>query len=665
MRRSICYCEPGIALAGEVKTWKFIYTTSVNLPKGAKLKFNLGSEGRIIDWEMPDSNPKATHNVIYALAGEKVIFPKEISHKEPLVPEYEFTLPISLKAGDDVTIVMGAPKGKEKSKGETGTMAQIFAQRRRPFYLYIDPKGSGKYEEPEVFTLDIKGNKLKNIKVLAPSFVTKNKRFDVLVRFEDEFGNLTNNAPDDTLIELTYEHLRENLNWKLFLPETGFISLPNLYFNETGVYSIALKNLKSKEVYHSSPIRCFSEQKGFLYWGLFHGESDRYDATENIESCLRHFRDDQGFNFFASSVFEMEEESSNEIWKLITHNLAEFNEEDRFTTFVGFQWCGGQKTEGVRQLIYAKDNKPILKSKDAKYNTLKKIYKSFAPKEIISIPTFTMGKGYEFNFEDFHPEYERVVEIYNSWGSSECTEKEGNPFPIRSQKKNGITEAPEGSIRKALNKNCRFGFVAGGLDDRGIFETLYEKGQEQYPPGLTGIVAKQHNREALFEALYNRCCFATSGQRMLVGMEIIGFPMGQELNSGEKPGLLVNRHITGYIAGTTNLHLVELICNGAVLKTFDLSGTHLEFIFDDTRPLEKIAIDNKDKRPPFVYYYLRAVQEDGHVAWGSPIWIDVLPPKPFKPESRRAAQPVKKPLLNFEEEEFSEDIDDLDDLDVE
>ena len=78
-----------------------------------------------------------------------------------------------------------------------------------------------------------------------------------IVRFEDEFGNLTNNAPEDTLIELSHEHLRENLNWKLFVPETGFISLPNLYFNEAGIYTIQLVNSKTKEIFRSAPISVF------------------------------------------------------------------------------------------------------------------------------------------------------------------------------------------------------------------------------------------------------------------------------------------------------------------------------------------------------------------------------------------------------------------------
>ena len=30
-----------------------------------------------------------------------------------------------------------------------------------------------------------------------------------------------------------------------------------------------------------------------------------------------------------------------------------------------------------------------------------------------------MGKGLQYDFKDFNPDFERVVEIYNAWGSSE------------------------------------------------------------------------------------------------------------------------------------------------------------------------------------------------------------------------------------------------------
>jgi hypothetical protein len=653
MRRSICFCEPNVVLAGDTGNWKFIYTTAVSLPKGTRLKFDLGSKGRSIDWDAPTANLKKSSNVIYAmLENGKVVPAVEIESPDKLIPDYEFILPSEIPAGNQLTIVIGAPKDNKKGGGNR---AQTNAQRRRSFALYIDPTGKKNFEDPELFTLDVRGNELKNIRIITPSFVTKNRRFDVIVRFEDEYGNLTNHAEEDTLIDLSYESFRENLNWKLFVPETGFITLPNLYFNEAGVFTIQLKNLKNGTKFRSAPIRCFSDAQEHLFWGLLHGESERVDSTENIESCLRHFRDEKAYNYFATSSFENQEETPNEIWKTISQNVSEFNEDDRFTTFQGFQWMGNPKEEGLRQIVFPKETKTLPRKKDAKYSSLKKIYKAFNPKEIISIPCFTMGKGFEYNFEEFNPEFERVVEIYNAWGSSECTAKEGNRFPIKSPTKNGFQETAEGSIQRALQNNHRFGFVAGGLDDRGVYAELYESDQIQYTPGLTAIIAKEHSRESIADALYNRSCYATTGERMILGFSIAGHSMGKELNTSEKQGLLVNRHIAGYAAGTTDLVAVEIVRNGQVIKTFNPKGYQFDFTYDDMEPLEKVSIKPKDKSPPFVYYYIRAIQKDGHTAWASPIWIDLLPPAKVE----RKARPAKRVEVEEDVDEF-EDEDDYD-----
>lgn len=660
MRRSICYCEPSHALAGEVRTWKFIYTPSTNLPKGTRLKFDLQSKGREIDWQIPSSNLKKNDDVIYLLLNnQKIIQANEVLAGDSFTPQYEFVLPAAVPAGEPLTVVLGAKDLTKKGAGDIH--AQTTSQRRRPFLLYIDPTGKGHYADPEVFSMDIRGAELSNIRILAPSFVSKNKRFDIIVRFEDAFGNLTNLADDDTLIELSHEYLRENLTWKLFVPETGFITLPNLYFNEPGIYTIRLLNTKTKEVFFSAPIKCFGENNKNLFWGSLHGESDRFDSTENIESCMRHFRDDKAYNYYGVSPFESQEETPNDMWKFISQNIADFNEEDRFTTFLGFQWDGDAKTEGLRQILYSKDNKAILRKKDLKSNTLKKIYKSFSPKEIISIPSFTMSQLSEFNFENFDPDFERVVEIYNAWGSSELSKKEGNTLPITSNGQTGTKESAEGSIQKALQRNCRFGFVAGGLDDRGIFGDLFESDQEQYMPGMTGIIAPTHTRDALFEALYQRSCYATTGERMIVGLYLAGIPMGKETSTAEKPGLVVNRHLSGYAAGTTKLKKVELIRNGKVIQTFTSDTYHLEFAYDDMEPLEKVCINAKDKKPLFVYYYLRVTQEDGNMAWSSPIWVDYIPLASLPKKAVKVApKPVaKKELLeeDFDEEEEDEDED--------
>jgi hypothetical protein len=625
MRRSICVCEPTGCCAGETGNFIFTYTPAVNLPKGAKLRFDLATSGRPIDWEFPQTNPKVKKNLIWAqIPGGKGIGARVIDKGGAASPQYEFVLPAELKAGDNFVIYMGSPvKGTEN-----GNRVQLNVQRRRPFYLYIDPRGKNDFKEQEVFHIDVKGNVLSNIRVIAPSLVAKNKRFDVLVRFEDEYGNLTNFAPEGSLIELSYENQRENLNWKLFVPETGFINLPNLYFNETGVYKIQLHNLKSGGKYFSAPIKCLPESSVSISWGLFHGESTKNDSTQNIEASLREFRDEKALQFFSTSPFE--EETSAEEWKLYSQQIAEFNEEQRFCTFLGFQY---PSEEGLRQIIYYKDQKPLLRKKDAKSNLLSKVYKSVGPKEGVAITSLSMGKQVATDFSTWDPELDKAVEIYNAWGSSECTAKEGNPRPIRSKSKKGIEEIEGGSVLKALRKNIRFGFVAGGLDDRGVYSDLFEEGQAQYSPGLTAILTTEPTKEALIQALHRRACYATTGERMIVGLQIAGAPMGSELSTKLKPGLALNRHITGYVAGTAPLKSVALVRNGEVIKTFTTKDYSIDFMWDDEEPLSKVALSSSEGRPHFAFYYLRVTQQDGHMAWSSPIWIDY-------PEY--AAVPVKK-----------------------
>lgn len=624
MRRSICYSEPSLALAGEVSNWKFSYTTATSLPKGTRLKFDLASNGREIDWEIPTTTLKTKKNTIWMeLSDGKAISAKELQKPGDVAPSFEFVLPTEVQAGETLAIFMGTTEKSKEEISEKGNRCQTSLQRRRPFYLYIDPKGKGDYRDPEIFTIDVRGNVLKNIRIITPSLVAKNKRFDVTIRFEDIFGNLTNNAPEGTLVEVSYEHLRDNLNWKLFIPETGFINVPNLYFNEPGIYRIQLRNLKTNDAFFSAPIKCSVESDKSIYWGLLHGESEKVDSAENIEGCLRYFRDERNNQFYASSSFENAEETPNDTWKTISTQIAEFNEEYRFITFLGFQWFNASADEGLRHVLYSKDSKPILRKKEMKTSTLKKMYKSHTPKELISIPSLTMAKGFETTFVDFDPEYERVVEIYNAWGSSECTAKEGNPRPIAINGKTGVIESEKGSIRKALNNNLRFGFVAGGLDDRGVYGDFYESDQIQYSPGLTAIIALEQTRDALFQALVNRSCYATTGERIVIGFFIAGAPMGSELNTKAKPGLGFNRHMTGFVAGNGPIKEIAFIRNGKIFHTINPKEPHFEFAVDDSEPLSKIALSSSDKdKPPFVYYYMRVLMENGHMAWSSPIWVD-------------------------------------------
>lgn len=624
MRRSIAICDPSVAFAGQKGTWSFVYTTASTLPKGTKLRFDLVSEGRPTDWELPTSDSKKKKNVIYLeLENKKRTFSKEVMPNGAITPLYEFELPEEVEAEESFKIIVGKAPSSSSSDESSGNACQCSLQRRRAFHLYIDTKGKGNFSDPEVFTLDVKGGRLSKIRAITPSYVVKNKRFDVILRFEDEFGNLTSNTDEGTLIEVSYDQLRENLSWKLFVPETGYLAIPNLYFNEPGVYRLKLLNLKTDEAFYSSPIKCFASETYHLFWGLLHGESEKYDTGEDIEPCLRHLRDERALNFFATSNIENADETSNNLWKHISQCAAQFNEEDRFASLLGFQWQGEPKEEGLRQFIYAKDNKPLARKKDSKSNMLKKIYRTHQPKDLLAIPLFTGSTVSPFNFDEFNPEIERVVEIYNAWGSSECMPKEGNPFPIDNKKKNGAKTYEPGTIQSALSRGHRFGFVAGGLDDRGAFEHLLDADQAQYDPGLTAVLADSFTREGIFNALQNRRCYATTGERIILGFEIAGSIMGSEISVQKKRGLAFNRHISGFVVGTAPIEKIEIIRCGKVIEVLKPKSETAEFTYDDSDSFDGIAFEPGANEKPFIYYYLRVFQKDGHVAWSSPIWIDI------------------------------------------
>ena len=558
MKRSICIVEPKYATAGEKGNWLFTYISPIALPENTQLKIILGTRGKEEEWQVPETSFKRKKNILSAEAsGIKIEGKQSIS--ENLHFEYTFTLPKKIKAEDPIYFHLGAA---DRETIEHGTTAPHFVQRKKPIYLYIDPKGKGQFKDVETFHIDIRGNVLDNITTIAPSLIGKNDRFDVIVRFEDRYGNLTSRCPEDTMIELSYIQLRENLNWKLFVPETGFLSLPNLYFNKPDIYNFELKNLNTNDLYISPPMKCIEVIKDKIFWGNLHGESLRYNSLDDIESCLRYFRDDQSLDFFASSLPESDESAANSIWKLIANHIAEFNEEDRFITFLGFQWYNNSSNEGIRHVLYAKDNKPILKSKESKSNSILKVYHNFNPKDLISTPSFSMAKGYSTNLLETNPEFERVVEIYNAWGSSECLEKEGNPRPITSTSRKGIKEAKEGSIRSALNHNIRVGFVAGGLDDRSPYEELFDSDQVQYTPGITAILSPNQSREAFFTALYNRHCYATTGEKIILVFNIANIQMGSEISIQKKPGVKFNRHIHGSVAGTDEIKEFTIFRNG-------------------------------------------------------------------------------------------------------
>ena len=212
---------------------------------------------------------------------------------------------------------------------------------------------------------------------------------------------------------------------------------------------------------------------------------------------------------------------------------------------------------------------------------------------------------------------------------------DGNPYPMRYPKcaRTGFCdvpldsgERPEGFVQRALAMGRRLGFTGGGDDHDGHPGDPIATGAEpfRHRDGLMAVWAPELSREAIFQGMYDRRTYATTGARIIALFSVADQPMGGELTLAERPELSDERVITAYVVGESKIAQVEIIRNNETVYHQFGEGSELELSWTDTEPLEGLALTPVDEdQPRFVFYYVRVLQSDGHMAWLSPVWIDV------------------------------------------
>jgi len=221
----------------------------------------------------------------------------------------------------------------------------------------------------------------------------------------------------------------------------------------------------------------------------------------------------------------------------------------------------------------------------------------------LSVPHHSPAASHPFNWALFNPKHERLVEVYSIWGSSEYY----GDVP------RGIADRHPGLyVREALGRGLRFGLIASSDGHDG------QPGNAQRRPreaagrhggsGWAAVLCDELTRENVFDALYARRCYATSGVPIHLSFEINGSVMGSEL-----PAMSDGRPVLRIIcAGANGIDHIRIVKNGRF--------AHTHFCHGEWRSELEWADDRYDPgRPSF--YYVRVVQVDGESAWSSPIWI--------------------------------------------
>ncbi|MEZ5361982.1 MAG: hypothetical protein R2748_06445 [Bryobacterales bacterium] len=214
-----------------------------------------------------------------------------------------------------------------------------------------------------------------------------------------------------------------------------------------------------------------------------------------------------------------------------------------------------------------------------------------------SIPHTTatqMGTDWRYNDE----RVERLVEIYQ--GNRDSYEYYGAPkAAVADQILVGgyITSGAireKGYVWNALAKGYKMGFIASS-DHR----TTHMSYAAVYTP--------ERAYSSIWDSLYARRTYAAT-DNIIVDFQSAGHAMGEEFTSAEPPSLEIG------VIGTGEIAQIDVIKDNAIVYTAHPGVQELSFSYTD-----------RSAEPGEHYYYVRVQQQDGNMAWASPIWIRYRP----------------------------------------
>ncbi len=195
------------------------------------------------------------------------------------------------------------------------------------------------------------------------------------------------------------------------------------------------------------------------------------------------------------------------------------------------------------------------------------------------------------DWRDNDPELEPVVEIYQ--GCRTSYEYEGAPKAATADNTKMQVGGfrPLGFVWNALAKGYRLGIMAAS--DHGSTHISY-----------AGVWVPEFSRQAIFDAFKARHCFGAT-DNMVLQFGAADHIMGDEFPADKGLAMQVK------VLGTAPLSIVEIIRDNKIVfsRQPDAETKDLQFVYTD------------NESGGLSYYYVRAQQTDGQIAWSSPMWI--------------------------------------------
>jgi hypothetical protein len=340
-----------------------------------------------------------------------------------------------------------------------------------------------------------------------------------------------------------------------------------------------------------------------LVWGDPHWQTFFSDGIRCPEELYAFARDEAFLDFGA--VSDHMEAITPRQWDYFQAVTNDCNQPGRFATLIGQEWTHHHPATGApghRNIYVRGAAAPLLSSLNPESDRLDKLWARLRGLDALAIPHHSANKVMGTKWElGWNPEFEKAVEIYSVWGSSECHAADGNTRPIRTLQ----GEQRGRHIRDALRLGYRFGFVGGGDIHDGrpgddLHTSSYPGPDAHWHQGFTAAWVPELTREAVFDAIHGRRTYAATKRRIYL-----------ESSVRRQAGKLT---VSLRAASEDGLAEIALCQNAGVSRTLPPGP--------DPRVLEaSVPFEPGDARD---YLYVRVRTRTGDLAWASPIWADEI-----------------------------------------
>jgi len=510
----------------------------------------------------------------------------------------------ALEPGEQIDIVVGA--------GPRGTRVDEFAEHGSEILIGIDADGDGTRRWlPESVQIDIAARAGSRIVAFGPAEVAPGDPVEISIAIVDKNGNRAR-WPADSIDQdgvatgtfaieglegpaLSAPGLSESVTIQSHPDDPYRIRFSSP--NRAGTLRLSIRGRGALEGFESTvnPIVVRNSPRR-LVWGDLHGHSRRSDGTGTPDDYFSYARDVARLDIIALtdhdhwSARPLDEHP--ELAESILQAALRFHEPGRFVTIPGYEWTNW--LYGHRHVLYFEETAPIFSAIDPATDRPDELWEALRGKPALTFAHHSAGEPVATNwFYRPDPILEPLTEISSVHGMSEAADA---PLPV-------LGAIPGNFVRDALLHGYRLGFV-GSSDSHDGHPGLAHLVTGQ--SGLAGIFTESLDRGALLAAMRQRRTFATNGIRPWMEVFIDETFMGSSLPPSTEDHVLRVRY-----EATSAIEHIDLVRSDHIAT---LEGP------------DTLSLDFERKIPPLQpgeFHYVRIIEENGGVAWSSPIFVDV------------------------------------------